>query len=95
MTGSGRALTLIMYHVYFAKSLKNGKVYVGFTSKDPVLRVDEHNKGTNQWSKQNRPLKLLYYESLLCEDDARLREKFYKSGVGKKIKKLIADGMDG
>lgn len=82
-----------MFYVYFAKSLRNGKVYVGFTSKNPVDRVNEHNSGCNQWSKNNRPFKLIYYESLICEDDARQRERFYKSGVGKKIKNLIVEGM--
>ena len=78
-----------MYHVYFAKSLKNGKIYVGSTSKNPRLRVREHNFGANKWSKQNKPLKLLYYESFVCREDASRREKFYKTGIGKKIKYAI------
>lgn len=78
-----------MYYVYFAKSLKNGKVYVGFTKKEPEKRVKEHNSGSNSWSNQNKPLKLIYYESFVCEEDARLRERFFKTGVGKRIKKSI------
>jgi putative endonuclease len=76
-----------MYSVYFAKSRKNGKVYVGYTEKDPKERVIEHNQGSNKWSSQNGPFTLIYYEGFLCKDDARLREKFYKSGIGKRIKK--------
>lgn len=75
--------------IYFAQSLKNGKVYVGYTSKDPQVRVDEHNHGSNQFSKNNRPFRLLYYEKYFCDQDARLREKFYKSGFGKQIKGII------
>jgi putative endonuclease len=91
-SGWGRAFE--MYCVYFAKSLKNGKVYVGFTSKKPEVRVQEHNAGTNIWSRQNKPLKLIYYENYVCEEDARLRERFYKTGIGKKIKCAIIKSMD-
>lgn len=78
-----------MFYVYFAKSLKNGKVYVGYTSKEPSARVKEHNNGSNKWSKNNSPLNLIYYESFVCEKDARIREKFFKSGLGKRIKLAI------
>ena len=83
-----------MYYVYFAKSLKNEKIYTGFTSKDPNIRVLEHNNSSNTWSSQNKPLKLIYYESFLCKEDARKKELFYKSGVGKRIKKAIVTEMD-
>lgn len=82
-----------MFYVYFAKSLRNSKVYVGFTSKSPELRVKEHNSGSNLWSSKNRPLKLVYFESYLCEKDAKFREKFYKSGFGKKIKSIIVESL--
>lgn len=78
-----------MYFVYFAKSLKNGKVYVGFTSKSPDIRVKEHNNSANNWSKNNKPLELVYFEEYLCKHDAEKREKFYKTGFGKKIKYSI------
>jgi len=42
-----------MFYVYFAKSLRNGKIYVGRTLKDPKVRVDEHNIGANKWTKTN------------------------------------------
>ncbi len=80
-----------MYNLYFARSLKNNKIYVGITEKEPTLRVTEHNQGSNKWSKNNRPFKLIYHEEYLCKSDALKREKFYKSGIGKKIKKAIVD----
>ena len=83
-----------MYYVYFAKSIKNDKVYVGFTEKDPAERISEHNSGCNTWSKNNRPFKLVYFEKYHCKTDALSREKFYKSGFGKKIKKLITESLD-
>lgn len=83
-----------MFSIYFLKSLKSGKIYVGFTAKDPGLRLSEHNKGTNKWTKENGPFKLVYYEKYVCESDARRRELFYKSGFGKSIKKLIVDYLE-
>ncbi len=80
-----------MYYVYLAKSLKNDKVYVGFTGKDPKKRIKEHNTGSNKWSKENKPLKLVYFENFICKADARQRERFFKSGVGKKFKKIIIE----
>ncbi|MGE5041768.1 MAG: GIY-YIG nuclease family protein [Candidatus Levyibacteriota bacterium] len=82
-----------MFHVYFAKSLKNGKVYVGHTGKEPEERVKEHNNSANEWSKNNKPFKLIYYERYSCKEDAVSREKFYKTGFGKRIKYLIIDSL--
>ncbi|MDO8662922.1 MAG: GIY-YIG nuclease family protein [Candidatus Omnitrophota bacterium] len=83
-----------MFYVYFAKSLKNEKVYVGKTSKEPAIRVREHNVGSNQWSKNNGPFQLLYFEKYNCKVDVEERERFYKSGFGRKIKKLIIKELD-
>lgn len=78
-----------MYYVYFAKSLKNLKVYVGSTSKEPQVRVNEHNAGANVWSKHNGPFELIYFEEYLCKQDAEKKERFYKTGFGKRIKYAI------
>ena len=83
-----------MFSIYFAKSLKNNKIYVGRTEKSPQIRVEEHNKGSNVWSKQNGPFKLVYFETYFCKVDAVKRELFYKSGIGKRIKKAIVAEMD-
>lgn len=79
----------IKHYVYFIESQKNFKIYVGSTSKNPEIRVKEHNNGTNEWTKNNRPFKLIYYEEYICQRDAINREKFYKTGFGKNIKYLI------
>ena len=83
-----------MFFVYFAKSHKNDKVYVGFTTKEPGKRVFEHNTGSNKWTRQNKPLKLIYYERIVCEEDARLREKSFKTGIGKKLKIAIVKAIE-
>ena len=84
-----------MFYIYFALSLKNDKVYVGKTDKNPEQRVEEHNQGKNNWTKSNRPFKLIYYESYFCKKDATNRENFYKTGFGKQIKKLIVNFVKG
>ena len=88
-----RAITLwvteIMFNVYLLISLKLGKTYVGSTEKDVVIRLSEHNQGSNKWTKANGPFKLIYYESYYCKQDALHREKFLKSGVGNRVIKAL------
>ena len=84
---------MALYYVYFIESLKNHKVYVGSTNKLPQIRLEEHNLGKNIWTRQNGPFKLIYYEKYLCSEDSKLREKFYKMGFGKLVKKVIIDTL--
>ena len=83
-----------MHFVYFLKSIRNQKIYVGSTDKLPTLRTKEHNQGSNTWSKQNGPFELKYFEEYLCKADASKRELFYKTGFGKQIKTLIVDFLE-
>lgn len=73
-----------MFYVYVLKSLKNNKRYVGFTSKDVKIRLQEHNSGSNQWTRQNKPFKLIHFEHFEIKTKALKREKFLKSGQGRK-----------
>ena len=67
-----------MYYVYVLQSEKDNKFYVGFT-KDLKLRVEQHNKGQVESTKDRRPLKLIYYEACLSQKDATRREKYLKT----------------
>ncbi len=78
-----------MFYVYILKSIKSGKSYVGLTEKDVNERLKEHNQGSNKFTKTNAPFKLIYYESYYCKADALHREKFFKSGIGNKLIKII------
>ena len=79
-----------MFYVYVLKSLKTDRRYAGFTSKDPQIRLKEHNSGTNFFTRHNRPFVLLYSEIFSTEEQARKREKFLKTGQGRKfLDKLI------
>ncbi|MFA5021782.1 MAG: GIY-YIG nuclease family protein [Patescibacteria group bacterium] len=81
------------YYVYFLKSIKNNKIYTGYTKIDPILRIKQHNQGTDKWTKENGPFLLLYYEKYCCKKDAILREKFYKTGIGRRIHNAIISSV--
>lgn len=83
-----------MYYVYLLVSEKNNKTYVGYSEKEPIVRLKEHNSGTNKYTRYNRPWKLIYYESFLCEKCVRNREKFLKTGIGKKLRKVIINNFN-
>ncbi len=66
------------------ESIKNRKRYTGFTAKTAEQRLAEHNRGCNKWARENKPFKLIYSELFDSEKEARLRERFLKSGQGRK-----------
>ena len=57
--------------------------YTGYTS-DLEKRVDEHNNGKIYSTKYRLPLKLVYFEGSLNQDDTLHREKYLKSTYGKR-----------
>ena len=73
-----------MFYVYVLIRDKDGKLYTGFTN-DLRKRLLKHNSGKVFSTKLRRPLKLIYYEVCLNEQDARQREKYFKAGVGKRF----------
>ena len=75
-----------MYYVYVLKSDKDGNWYTGYTD-NLQKRILEHNKGLNLATKDRRPFKLIYCEVSLNNKDAKAREKYLKSGMGKKYVK--------
>ena len=76
---------IIMFYVYVLKSLKNSKRYIGYTNKIPKERLIEHNSGSNKWTRVNKPFKLVYKEIFNDKTIAIKREKFLKSGQGRKF----------
>ena len=73
---------LEMYYVYILQSLKDTKLYVGYTA-DLKNRLKEHNSGECISTNPRRPLKLIFYEAYLSKDDARRRERYFKTAKGK------------
>jgi len=72
-----------MYYVYLLLSEKDGKFYTGSTD-DLKRRMAEHEAGYVKSTVMRKPLNLIYYEACLNEADARVRERYLKSGAGKK-----------
>ncbi|MDZ4226376.1 MAG: GIY-YIG nuclease family protein [Patescibacteria group bacterium] len=72
-----------MWYVYVLRSLKSSYWYTGST-KDLRKRFSQHQKGQSTWTKGRGPYELIYYEACLDQDDARSREKYLKSGMGKR-----------
>jgi putative endonuclease len=77
-----------MYHVYVLYSLKDKKLYLGFT-EDINSRPQKHNAGGVPSTKLRRPLKLIYFESYINKEDALRREKYFKTTAGKRALKLM------
>ena len=75
-----------MFYVYLLKSKKDGKWYTGSTN-DLRKRLNQHNKGESTWTKRRGPWALIYYEACLNEEDTRSREKYLKTGMGKRYLK--------
>jgi putative endonuclease len=78
-----------LWIVYVLESEKNGKRYSGMT-QDLERRLAEHNSGKSKFTSTLIPWKLVYKEEVLGTENARKREKYFKSGAGRKfIEKLV------
>ena len=75
-----------MWYIYVLKSKKDDNWYTGYTN-DLKKRFEMHNKGLVFASRKRRPFELIYYEASLHEDDAKARELYLKSGMGKRFVK--------
>lgn len=75
-----------MWFVYLLKSITDGYWYIGST-KNLRKRILQHNSGKNLSTKHGRPWEIIYFEVGLNRDDARAREKYLKSGMGRRYLK--------
>jgi len=75
-----------MFYTYVLKSEKDKKLYIGF-SKDLRKRHDEHNNGLVSATKSRLPLILIYYEACTGKKAALEREKYFKTGFGRRFLK--------
>ena len=75
-----------MFFVYAIKSTVRNYIYVGMTN-DVERRITEHNKGENRSTKAYKPFSLIYKEAFEARIEAREKEKYLKSGIGKEFLK--------
>ena len=75
------------YYVYVLNSKKDGNNYVGYTN-NLRKRLKEHKKGYIKSTKNRLPVKLIYFEACLNQQNATHSEKYLKTAWGKRyIKK--------
>ncbi len=72
-----------MVYTYILMSKKDNRLYTGYTS-DLRKRFGEHNMGKVPSTKNRGPFELIYYEACLHAQDAAAREKYLKTGMGKR-----------
>ena len=72
-----------MFYVYILLSLKDNQWYTGYTD-NLKRRFEEHNKGLAYATRKRKPFKLIFYEACLNENDAKMREIYLKTGMGKR-----------
>ncbi|MBU1871126.1 GIY-YIG nuclease family protein [Patescibacteria group bacterium] len=84
-----------MYYVYVLENQNDKSLYIGFTT-NIEKRVNEHNSGKgSRTTKLKEDWMLIYYESYLNKQDALGREKFLKSGSGRRyINKQLAHYLE-
>lgn len=72
-----------MQYVYVLRNSKSGGLYTGFTY-DLRKRLTEHQTGKSLYTKSRGPYELIYYEACMDANDALAREKYLKTGMGKR-----------
>ena len=72
-----------MFYTYVLKSLRNGRYYTGSTN-NLVRRLGEHNSGLSKYTKFTRAFELIHKEEFKTRKEAIQRERFLKTGIGRK-----------
>jgi putative endonuclease len=74
------------YYTYLLQSLKSNKWYTGYTS-NLRERFNQHQNNKSTYTKGRGPFRLIYYEACLDEFEAKAREKYLKTGMGRRYLK--------
>ena len=74
----------MFYYTYVLKSKADEKLYIGWTV-DLKARLKKHNSGFVLSTKTRIPLVLVYYEACLKKEKAIAREKYFKTGFGRRF----------
>ena len=77
-----------MIFVYAISSINFNYIYVGMTT-DIEGRFSRHNSGREKTTKPYAPFIILYTEECKDRMEARKREKYWKSGIGKEKLKIL------
>lgn len=72
-----------MEYAYVLLSEQQGRFYTGYTA-DLRRCLTEHKQGRVRWTASGQPVRLVYYEACLSQEDALRRERFLENGKGKR-----------
>jgi putative endonuclease len=73
-----------MFYVYLLHSIADSGFYIGYTT-DLKRRLSEHKQGTSAATQHRGPWKLIYCEAYTERLDAEGRERYLKSGGGRRF----------
>ena len=82
------------YYTYVLQSLKDNNLYVGWTD-NLKGRILEHNQGNVSSTRWRRPFQLIYFEACLSREETLRREKYFKTGFGRRFLKNRLAGSRG
>ena len=77
-----------MYYVYILKSQLDGRLYIGYTT-NLRNRLQEHQGGGVILTKPRRSLKLIFYEGYRSMEDAKCRERYFKTSKGRSSLRMM------
>ena len=77
-----------MFFVYILYSSKHDRTYTGMTI-DVAKRLRQHNLKQNKSTKAYSPWVLIHQEKFNTRIEAREREKYFKSGIGREFIKTL------
>ncbi len=80
----GGRVALKMFYTYVLRSKKDGFLYIGF-SENLKERIEEHDSGKVPATKERLPFELVYYEACTNKMKALNREKYFKTGFGRRF----------
>ena len=84
MTMPSNTSSSVFFYVYVLESQQDGKRYIGYTN-NLKKRIEEHNEEKSFSIKPRLPIKLIYFEGCLNQEDAKRREDYLKSTQGRRF----------
>ncbi len=75
-----------MFYTYVLISEKDNKYYIGWTN-NLKQRIYKHRSGKVRATKGHLPVQLVYYEACQNKEKAIKREKYFKTGFGRRFLK--------
>ncbi len=77
-----------MFYVYALFDNISNRFYIGYT-RNIKRRFREHKTGKSHTTARYKRVHLVFYEAFFNEEDARRRERYFKTTQGRKGLRLI------